>query len=54
MPLVWVRLPWIMPTMMPTIDRIMVTSMATARMLIDDLKGRWSRLPMTNLFMLFA
>jgi hypothetical protein len=40
--------------MMPTIERIMVTSMATASMLIDDRKGRCSKLPMTNLFMLFA
>jgi hypothetical protein len=31
-----------------------VTSIATARMLIDDLKGRCSKFPMTNLFMLFA
>jgi hypothetical protein len=35
-------------------ERIMVTSMATARMLIDERNGRWSRLPRTNLFMLFA
>jgi hypothetical protein len=40
MPLVWVREPWIWPTMMPTIERIIVTSIATARMLIADRKGR--------------
>ena len=54
MPLVCRREPSIWPNMMPTIERIIATSIATARMLMAERKGRCSRLPMTNLFMLFA
>ena len=35
-------------------ERIIATSMVTARMLMAERKGRCSKLPITNLFMLFA
>jgi hypothetical protein len=40
-----------MPMKIPTIDRIMITSIATARMLMMDRKGRCNRLAITSLFM---
>ncbi len=52
MPLVRVRWPLSMPSMMAAMERIMMTSMATAKALMSERRGRWTRLPTTSLFML--
>src|SRR2546421_647477 len=47
----WSRLPFRMPYMIPTIERIMITSIATASALITERRGRYTRFPKTSLFM---
>ncbi len=51
MPLVRCLWSFSMPMKMPTMERIMTTSMATARMLMMERRGRWSRLAKMSLFM---
>ena len=51
MPLVRCFWSFSMPMKMATIDRIMITSMATASTLIIERIGRWSRLAKMSLFM---
>src|ERR1700722_5214910 len=40
-----------MPMKMPTMDKIMMTSMATANTLMTERMGRWSKLAKMSLFM---
>src|ERR1700679_1649259 len=42
--------PLSLPIRMAVMERIMITSMAMARQLMSERRGRWTRLPMTNLF----
>ena len=44
-PDVWVRLPFSIPSMIAAMERIMMTSMATAKALMMERSGRWIRLP---------
>src|ERR1700733_601324 len=50
MPVVRVRWPLSMPSMMAEMERIMTTSMATAKALMRERRGRWTRFPTTSLF----
>src|SRR5580704_16647371 len=52
MPLVRSLKPLSLPIRMAVMERIMMTSMAMARQLMSERRGRWTRLPTTNLFML--
>src|SRR6266699_1215152 len=52
MPLVRSLKPLSLPMRMAVMERIMMTSMAMARQLMRERRGRWTRLPTTNLFML--
>src|ERR1700738_622097 len=52
MPFWRVLKPLSLPIRMAVMERIMMTSMAMARQLMSERRGRWTRLPMTNLFML--
>src|SRR5882757_7332268 len=52
MPLVRSLKPLSLPIRMAVMERIMMTSMAMARQLMRERRGRWTRLPTTNLFML--
>src|SRR5882757_1480664 len=52
MPLVRSLKPLSLPSRMAVMERIMMTSMAMARQLMTERRGRWTRLPTTNLFML--
>ena len=45
--------PLSLPIRMAVMDRIMMTSMAMARQLMRERRGRWTRLPTTSLFMLY-
>src|ERR1700722_18694697 len=49
-PLWRVRWPLSMPIITPVMERIMMTSMATAKTLMRERRGRWTRLPTTSLF----
>src|SRR5258708_34008242 len=53
MPMALVRSlkPLSLPIRMAVMERIMMTSMAMARQLMRERRGRWTRLPTTNLFM---
>src|SRR5467141_1081835 len=51
MPLVRSLKPLSLPIRMAVMERIMMTSMAIARQLMRERRGRWTRLPTTNLFM---
>src|SRR6202521_1201827 len=42
-----------LPIKRAEIERIMMTSMAIAKTLMRERRGRWTRLPITSLFMLF-
>src|SRR5580692_1805684 len=53
MPLVRSLKPLSLPIRMAVMDRIMMTSMAMARQLMSERRGRWTRLPTTSLFMLY-
>src|ERR1700722_14968631 len=44
--------PLSLPIRMAVMERIMMTSMAMAKTLIRERRGRWTRLPATSLFML--
>src|SRR5271156_5961906 len=44
--------PLSLPIRMAVMERIMMTSMAMARQLMSERRGRWTRLPATNLFIL--
>ena len=46
--------PLSMPSMMAAMERIMMTSIATAKTLMRERRGRWTRLPSTSLFMLLT
>src|ERR1700742_4442571 len=50
MPFWRVLKPLSLPIRMAVMERIMMTSMAMARQLMMEGKGRWTRLPATNLF----
>src|ERR1700722_12698712 len=50
MPLVRSLKPLSLPIRMAVMERIMMTSMAIARQLMSERKGRWTRLPTTSLF----
>src|SRR3984893_18105500 len=52
MPLVRSLKPLSLPIRMAVMERIMMTSIAMARQLMSERRGRWTRLPTTNLFML--
>src|SRR3981081_1766546 len=52
MPLVRSLKPLSLPIKIAVMERIMMTSMAMARQLMSERRGRWTRLPTTNLFML--
>src|SRR5215469_8443446 len=54
MPIPFVRSlkPLSLPIRIAVMERIIITSMAMARQLMSDRRGRWTRLPTTNLFML--
>src|SRR5215467_7578944 len=52
MPLVRSLKPLSLPIRMAVMERIMMTSIAMARQLMSERRGRWTRLPITNLFML--
>src|SRR5258705_13868919 len=52
MPLVRALKPLSLPIRMAGMEGIMMTSMAIARQLMSERRGRWTRLPTTNLFML--
>ena len=54
MPLWFVAEPLSMPSMMAAMERIMMTSIATAKTLMRERRGRWTRLPTTSLFMLLT
>src|SRR5258708_34922443 len=51
MPLVRSLKPLSLPIRMAVMERIMMTSMAIARQLMSERRGRWTRLPTTSLFM---
>src|SRR5437899_1697470 len=51
MPLVRSLNPLSLPIRMAVMERIMMTSMAMATQLMRERRGRWTRLPRTNLFM---
>src|SRR5277367_884482 len=53
MPFWRVLKPSSLPIKMAVMDRIMMTSMAMARQLMRERRGRWTRLPTTSLFMLY-
>src|ERR1700677_4099485 len=44
--------PLSLPMRIAVMERIMMTSMAMARQLMSERRGRWTRLPTTNLFIL--
>src|ERR1700721_4031800 len=50
MPLVRSLKPLSLPIRMAVMERIMMTSMAMARQLMSERRGRWTRLPTTSLF----
>src|ERR1700748_586406 len=52
MPLVRSLKPLSLPIRIAVMERIMMTSMAMARQLMSERRGRWTRLPATNLFIL--
>src|SRR6266700_5749146 len=52
MPLVRSLKPLSLPISIVVMERIMMTSIAMARQLMRERRGRWTRLPTTNLFML--
>src|ERR1700733_9970932 len=52
MPFWRVLKPLSLPMRMAVMERIMMTSMAMARQLMRERRGRWTRLPATNLFIL--
>src|ERR1700731_3546922 len=51
MPLVRSLKPLSLPIRIAVMERIMMTSMAMARQLMRERRGRWTRLPITSLFM---
>src|ERR1700729_4302666 len=53
MPFWRVLKPSSLPIRMAVMERIMMTSMAMARQLMRERRGRWTRLPTTSLFMLY-
>src|SRR5271170_2923603 len=50
MPFWRVLKPLSLPIRMAVMERIMMTSMAMARQLMSERRGRWTRLPTTSLF----
>src|ERR1700761_8287464 len=52
MPFWRVLKPLSLPMRIAVMERIMMTSMAMARQLMSERRGRWTRLPATNLFIL--
>src|SRR3984957_15228531 len=54
MPFWRVLKPSSLPIRMAVMERIMMTSMAMARQLMSERRGRWTRLPATNLLMLLT
>src|ERR1700735_5508176 len=50
MPFCRVLKPLSLPIRMAVMERIMMTSMAMARQLMSERRGRWTRLPTTSLF----
>src|ERR1700744_4693162 len=54
MPFCRVLKPLSLPMRMAVMERIMMTSIAMARQLMSERRGRWTRLPATNLFILIT
>src|SRR6202000_673748 len=52
MPFWRVLKPLSLPMRIAGMERVMMTSMAMARQLMSERRGRWTRLPATNLFIL--